>query len=509
MSPEQISAHELDGRSDIFSFGVVLYECATGQKPFTGQPLVVLAAILNQTPAAPATLNADIPPRLQDVILKCLEKDRELRYQGAGDLRADLLRVKRDLESGRLNLTGIEQSSATPSLTGVTPVVQAPPSSAGALSAVGAPDNTFGSVRKRASASAALAAAGLATVAAVGAGAWYLLTNHVEPVASSAPPAASPVASAPAADAHAAAAARLEAGDYRGAMSQAEDLLRSAPGDGEAGRIRDQARAMLTRFDESIARARAAFSAGDLSVAASALDAARSIEPASPLVGELSSRLIADLRTRGGASTSGAAARDTPAPPAPVPVARTPVESARPPESSTPVPGVDSEPQVSPRPTPPVVVAPVTPSPARVPDTAPAAPAPVPSAPAPSSPAPSLPAVAQAPAPSAEDDDAAIRRAIATYVRAIESKDVALFRSIKPNTSPEEQRRIEDGFRAVSSQRVVVRVLGIDRKGTEALVRLRRTDTIDAGGRTRTTETEQTMTLTRGTTGWLIRDIGR
>jgi hypothetical protein len=112
-------------------------------------------------------------------------------------------------------------------------------------------------------------------------------------------------------------------------------------------------------------------------------------------------------------------------------------------------------------------------------------------------------------APSADDDDASIRRAIATYVRAIESKDVALFRSIKPNTSSEEQRRIEDGFRAVTSQRVAVRVLGIERRGTEALVRLRRTDTIDAGGRQRTTETEQTMTLTRSSSGWLIRDIGR
>jgi len=112
-------------------------------------------------------------------------------------------------------------------------------------------------------------------------------------------------------------------------------------------------------------------------------------------------------------------------------------------------------------------------------------------------------------APPAEDDEAAIRRAIATYVRAIESKDVALFRAIKPNTSTEEQRRIEDGFRAVTSQKVAVRVLGIERRGSDALVRLRRTDTIDAGGRQRSTETEQTMTLTRSSTGWVIRDIGR
>ena len=70
MSPEQISDHELDGRSDIFSFGVVIYECVTGQKPFTGQPLMVLAAILDQAPAPPTTFNVEIPPRLQDVIHK-------------------------------------------------------------------------------------------------------------------------------------------------------------------------------------------------------------------------------------------------------------------------------------------------------------------------------------------------------------------------------------------------------------------------------------------------------
>ena len=142
MSPEQISAHELDGRSDIFSFGVVLYECATGQKPFTGQPLVVLAAILNQTPPAPGTLNTEIPPRLQDLILKCLEKDRELRYQSAGDLRADLLRVKRDLESGRLNLSGIDQSSASPSLATMASVSQIPVVSQGAPPIAAAPDST-------------------------------------------------------------------------------------------------------------------------------------------------------------------------------------------------------------------------------------------------------------------------------------------------------------------------------------------------------------------------------
>jgi hypothetical protein len=98
---------------------------------------------------------------------------------------------------------------------------------------------------------------------------------------------------------------------------------------------------------------------------------------------------------------------------------------------------------------------------------------------------------------------------VATYGRAIEAKDLALFRSVKPNLSPDEQRRIEEGFRAVSSQRVSIMILAIERRGQDAEVRLRRRDTIQAGGRQQTTESQQTMTLTRTGSGWIIREIGR
>ena len=114
-----------------------------------------------------------------------------------------------------------------------------------------------------------------------------------------------------------------------------------------------------------------------------------------------------------------------------------------------------------------------------------------------------------APGRSAESDDAAIRRVIATYARAIENKDLGLFRSVKPNMSADEQRRIEEGFRAVTSQQVNVVILSIEQRGQEALVRLRRRDTILAGGRQQTSESQQTMTLTRAASGWVIREIGR
>lgn len=480
MSPEQATGEELDGRTDLFSLGVVLYECATGHHPFPGKTTaMILASILNRAPLAPVTLNPELPLRLQDVINNCLEKDRELRYQSAADVRADLKRVRRDIESGQSRAVPADRGSSSASVEADSGRGSAP----------------VATRRSRTWWVAAVAA--LVTV--VGAGSYVVWRREAPPPLESRQIAASPDPAVP--SRLALATASWDARNYRAALVYAEQVLELDPKHAGAARIRDEARTLLARFDAAIADARQRIAARDLRGAARALDTARGIDAGAPSVTEIALRLAEETRQQEAATD--AARRGRPAP-----------EPQRDTRGAVPAPSRRTA-SGPPQPAPTVDALPLAPVP--VPSPPPAATSPVPEpVTAPSKPPPPAPPAgaearerAQAPpaAPTAEEDEAAIRRVIATYARAIEGKDVALFRSIKPNLSREEERRLEDGFRAVTSQRVNLTILSIDRRDDEASIVLRRRDTIQVGGRQQTTESQQRMMLARRGRDWTIVDI--
>jgi eukaryotic-like serine/threonine-protein kinase len=171
MSPEQARCKELDGRTDIFSFGSVLYEMATGQPTFPGNTSAeIFDAILNRTPVAPVRLNPAVPPKLEDVITRALEKDPNLRYQHASDMRSDLQRLKRDAESGR---SAVASGMAEPASSDQALLPATMPSEAKSAAVLAAPVKTHRAKWPIAIGSAVL-------IAVAGIASWLYFTRHAQ-----------------------------------------------------------------------------------------------------------------------------------------------------------------------------------------------------------------------------------------------------------------------------------------------------------------------------------------
>jgi hypothetical protein len=493
MSPEQAAGEQLDARTDLFSLGVVLYECATGLHPFPGKTsAVILAAILNRTPAAPISINPELPLRLQEIINNCLEKDRELRYQSAAELRADLKRLRRDIESGHTwpveTATlgrGPRSDVRSDGLSASTPAPAAASPSRSRAGLIGA------------------AVLGVAVLAGGAYGAWWVANR---PPVNDGPATiqANPAVEGPLALAR----SSLKALNYRAAIAYAAAVLEVDPSHAEAIRIRNEAQAIVTRFDQAIAEAREHLARGDVAATTRSLEAARELDPAAPSVADVSARLSDLVRQRDTAARDAAdrqASRATPPPPprerrpegqSPASAQQTPPAAVPAPEELPPPPKPAAEPQTA-KPSAPAIPVPEPPA--------------APPRPEPSTPPPAVetrPTEPAKPVPSQDElDEGAIRRVVATYGRAIENKDLPLFRSVKPNLSSAEERRLEQGFRAVTSQRVTLTIGSIDRRGDAATVVVQRRDVLDINGRRQTVDAKQVLTLNRGRDGWVIVEI--
>jgi len=437
MSPEQARGEDVDTRTDLFSLGTVLYEMATGVQAFGGStPAVVFDAILNHTPPAMPALNPMVPPRLEQIIGTLLEKDRDLRYQHASDLQAELKRLRRDLDSGTLAAVGSTRTglaAASPSRPATSPQASAP--------AV-----QLGRTWQYAVAVLVLLIVG-AVVYMVWSGRSQQGTQTVAPAVpaglSPTPPVPKPLPTTP----------TPPPGSGQVAAATPPQLPGPPP---------------AVALPPPPAPARGTTSAR---AATPSEPSPQATKPASPPT-----------------SVSAPAPTATPAaPPAPV----TP-----PPPTATETPAVAAPPQPQPTPTRPA-------------DTPP------PVQPAPEKPAPPQPATRAAtpaetvpPTSPVESDDAAIRRVVNTYKTAIETKNVGLYRSVRPGLTAAEETRLRDSFRQVDSQQITLSIDELHIDGRTATVRISRQDVITSGGRRQTQSSRQTLRLEKSATGWIITAIG-
>jgi serine/threonine protein kinase len=446
MSPEQARGEDVDTRTDLFSLGAVLFEMATGTQAFGGNThAVIFDAILNHTPAPASEYNHVVPARLETIIATLLEKDRELRYQHASDLQAELKRLRRDLDSDTLAAI-----PATRSTMGASSPSRGSASASrrGSSQQMAAPEPPSHWWRY-----------GIASLAIliVGAVAFTIWSGRGQPAA--------PVDNVAVVEQQ---PAPVPTPAQPSGQLPAPPALPTAP---------------VSPPEATAAPSRPAPTPPRPSSAAPPNAPPRSSVEPPPARGAVPSPTPTQPAAQPSAQPS--PQPQTPSAPPAAPAPPPPVQPS-PPSPATDAPAAAAPPQQQ---------APPQSTPARPADSAP--------------PAATRPAPAETPAapPPAETDDAAIRRVIATYKTAIETKNVALYRSVRPGLSAAEEARLRESFRQVESQQVSITTEEIRVEGRTATARVSGQAVIVSPGRKQLQNIRQTIRLEKTATGWIITSI--
>jgi len=553
MSPEQVRGQKADARSDVFSLGAVFYELLSHHRPFEADSVHgVLFQILEQEPEPIRKWAPEVPGVLVRVVERALAKDPARRYADAGEM-ARALADARDAISGETVVDG-GRGAATMFQAGDATVVDPAPAAAvrgatalslgraparaaqGNMPRTVRPDPTVGGgpatqAPVGAGRSRALLFGGAAALllAAAAGGFLWLRGGAAAPPSSTAGQEQARLADVYVANQVELARADLASHDYEAAARRAEDVLKVVPANAQARGVLDEAREAQRQIDEAVAQARGAFGQGDVSAASLALGRVMALDPRHPVIGELSAALKQHFRpqaedarrqaegARGAAEEARASAlagftrgqklaaeadglfrrqdyaaaaqrfleaRDS------FGRAKREADTARA-VAARPAPLPTSPAaQVTPSPLAPTVA----PAPTVSPTAAIAAPPP-PASVSPPAPVPATPRSAEA----------EVRQVIAEYGRAMETRDLALYRALKPDLSAEDEKRLRQAFKDNKTLRVGITVDSVQVEGDRATVRVTRQDVID--GRP-TKAVSQVFRLVRAGATWQIQAIG-
>ena len=572
MSPEQVRGERADARSDIFALGAVFYEVLAGRRAFDAEAMhAILYKVANVEPDSLVRLVPDVPKVLAELVEKALQKDPQKRFSDAVEMREALDVCRRVLDGSLDEASGLASlreartllqaapgvpaesdpaGQATLSSTAATRPVISRRSSTGSIPVVrpgqSGPSPALGPDAKTAvrplstpSASSGPSAAPAPSAAAGSRAPWYLAVGmSVAAIAASVFFALRPRPAAPPAASDARAAAlvavavesqldvarkSLEYKDLQGAINAAEKALRLDPTSVESKSIQERAKAALEAVEAAAREAREAARSGDTEKATQALARVLAQVPGHPVAAELGPQLNARFQTRAqeaqrqmkgsadAAQRAGASSLREYADAARLArqveelllrqqyteATQKALEAAKAYDRAR---AAAAELAVKPSAAPPPTMAAVATTPPPAPPAI-SVPATVP--PATAAPPPAVPTPTLATRPS---DEALVRRVLGDFKRAIESKDVALYKSVRPSLSGDDEKKLRAAFLSVRSQEVDLSVESVSIDGSQAVVRVVRSGTVNGQP---VPIQKQVFRLSKGPSGWVIRDIGQ